>query len=183
MYFPVRSTFFYEGPAGVFVNAVMAAMSMYPPVMRDGPKRAFNQYGVDAIAEVLGERGTIVGFHPEGTRGKGDDPYKLLPANIGTGSIIHKARPIVLPIFTLGLINNFPKQIKSNFDGTGEPITMVFGEPLDLERFYDMPARLRTYKSISDDVHAAIAALAEEERALRIERGLPPLGPLSASAQ
>ena len=31
MYFPVRSTFFYEGVAGMAVNAVMSAMAMYPP--------------------------------------------------------------------------------------------------------------------------------------------------------
>ncbi len=173
LYFPVRANFFYERPLGVFVNAVMSAMAMYPPVMRDGPKRAFNQYTVDLISELVQERGTVVGFHPEGTRGKGDDPYELLPANVGTGSIVHRAQPIVLPVFTLGLINNFPKQIKSNFDGTGEPITIQFGKPLDLSEFYAMPGRLRTYKLLAERIRDDLTALGQQERAMREELGLP----------
>jgi 1-acyl-sn-glycerol-3-phosphate acyltransferase len=177
LYFPVRSSFFYERPLGVFVNAVMSAMAMYPPVMRDGPKRAFNQYTVDLIAELVRERGTVVGFHPEGTRGKSDNPYELLPANVGTGSIVYQARPIVLPVFTLGLINDFPKQVRSNFDGTGAPITIQFGKPLDLEEFYAMPARLSTYKLIADRIRDALTELGQKERAMREELGLPKLGP------
>jgi 1-acyl-sn-glycerol-3-phosphate acyltransferase len=177
LYFPVRSSFFYERPLGVFVNAVMSAMAMYPPVMREGPKRAFNQYTVDLIAELVQERGTVVGFHPEGTRGKGADPYELLPANVGTGSIVHQARPVVLPVFTLGLSNNFPRQVRGNFDGTGDPITIVFGRPLALDSFYAMPGRLRTYKAIAEHVRDALTDLGKEERAMREELGLPRLAP------
>ena len=177
LYFPVRSSFFYERPLGVFVNAVMSAMAMYPPVMREGPKRAFNQYTVDLIAELVQARGTVVGFHPEGTRGKGADPYELLPANVGTGSIVHQARPVVLPVFTLGLSNNFPRQVRGNFDGTGDPITIVFGRPLALDSFYAMPGRLRTYKAIAEHVRDALTDLGKEERAMREELGLPRLAP------
>ncbi len=177
LYFPVRSSFFYEQPLGVAVNAVMSAMAMYPPVMREGPKRAFNQYTVDVISELVRERGTVVGFHPEGTRGKGENPYELLPANVGAGSIVHQARPIVIPVFTLGLINNFPKQIKSNFDGTGEPITMVFGKPVDLDSFYEMPGRLRTYKALAEHLRDVLTELGQQERAMREELGLPRLAP------
>ena len=177
LYFPVRSSFFYERPLGVFVNAVMSAMAMYPPVMREGPKRAFNQYTVDLIAELVQERGTVVGFPPEGTRGKGADPYELLPANVGTGSIVHQARPVVLPVFTLGLSNNFPRQVRGNFDGTGDPITIVFGRPLALDSFYAMPGRLRTYKAIAEHVRDALTDLGKEERAMREELGLPRLAP------
>ncbi len=177
MYFPVRANFFYERPLGVFVNAIMSAMAMYPPVMREGPKRAFNQYTVDVIAELVRERGTIVGFHPEGTRNRGDNPYELLSANVGTGSIVHQARPIVLPVFTLGLINDFPRQVRSNFDGTGAPVTMIFGEPLDLERFYEMPARLRTYKELAEHIRDALTELGQRERAMREELGLPKMSP------
>lgn len=177
LYFPVRSTFFYESPLGVFVNAIMSAMAMYPPVMRDGPKRAFNQYTVDLIAELVQARGTVVGFHPEGTRGKGDNPYELLPANVGTGSIVHQARPIVLPVFTLGLLNDFPRQVKSNFDGTGRPVTIVFGKPLDLEEYYAMPGRLKTYKAIADRIRDALTELGQQERVMREELGLPKMGP------
>jgi 1-acyl-sn-glycerol-3-phosphate acyltransferase len=177
MYFPVRSTFFYEGVAGMAVNAVMSAMAMYPPVMRDGPKRAFNQYTVDVLTDLMREPGSMVGYHPEGTRNKGDNPYELLPANLGAGNIVYHARPIVVPVFTLGLINNFPKQIKSNFDGTGAPVTMVFGKPVDLDEHLQKPARLRTYKDVAEHLREALMQLGAEERKMREELGLPSLGP------
>lgn len=172
IYFPVRSNFFYEGPLGVFVNMVMSAWAMYPPVMRQSSKRAFNQYTLDAVDSLLREPGNLIGYHPEGRRGTGPDPYELLPASVGTGSIIHRARPVVVPVFTLGLINNFPRQISSNFTGDGEHVTMVFGEPLDLERFYAMPAEAETYRAIADHVRGAISALSADERALRRAKGL-----------
>ena len=177
IYFPVRSTFFYEGPAGVAVNMVMSAWAMYPPVMRSSSKRGFNAFTLDAIDALLREPANVIGYHPEGRRGTGPEPYELLPASIGTGSIVYRARPIVIPVFTLGLINDLPKQVAGNFNGKGEPVTMVFGEPLDLERFYAMPAENETYKAIAEYIRDAIIALSVEERALRKAKGLRPLDP------
>lgn len=171
MYFPVRSNFFYEGAAGVLVNGVMSAWAMYPPVMRRKESRAFNEYVVTLTADLLARRGTMVGFHPEGTRGKADDPYTLLPAQIGTGQIVHASKAIVIPTFILGLGNDIAKQVRSNFDGTGEPITIVFGAPLDLSRYYASEGRLRIYKEVADRLREALTALGEETRALRRELG------------
>lgn len=181
IYFPVRSNFFYEGPAGVAVNMVMAAFAMYPPVMRAPSKRGFNTYTLDAVNELLQEPANVIGYHPEGRRGTGPDPYELLPASIGTGNIVYRARPVVIPVFTLGLVNNLPRQVIGNFKGDGDPVTMVFGEPLDLQRFYDMPAENETYKAIAEHIREAIIALSVEERALRKAKGLPALDP-NASA-
>lgn len=177
IYFPVRSNFFYEGPLGTFVNAVMSGWAMFPPVMRGRDRKGFNHYTTDYIVDALQERGTIVGYHPEGTRSKGDDPYELLPVQPGIGNILSRAKPIVVPVFTLGLINNFPKQIWSNFDGSGKPVTMVFGEPMDLSRFADLPDSPETWRVIADAVRDELVALGEVERAFRVERGLPALGP------
>ena len=181
IFFPVRSNFFYEGPAGVAVNMVMSAWAMYPPVMRAPAKRGFNAFALDAIDAILQVPGNVVGYHPEGRRSTGPDPYDLLTASIGTGSIVYRARPVVIPVFTLGLINNFAKQVVGNFSGRGEPVTMVFGEPLDLERFYAMPPENETYKAIAEHIREAIIALSVEERALRRAKGLPLLDP-NASA-
>jgi 1-acyl-sn-glycerol-3-phosphate acyltransferase len=177
IYFPVRSNFFYEGVAGNFVNMVMSAWAMYPPVMRAPSKRGFNAYTLDAIDALLRGPGNLIGYHPEGRRGTGPDPYEMLPASIGTGSIVYRARPVVIPVFTLGLINNFPQQVLGNFNGRGEPVTMVFGEPLDLERFYAMPADNETYKAIAEHIRDAIIALSVDERALRRAKGLRTLDP------
>jgi len=177
MYFPVRGDYFYERADGIAVNMLMSAWAMYPPVMRRAEARTFNDYTVDVITTLLQKRGTVVGMHPEGTRNKGDDPYALLPAQIGIGQMVHRAKPIVVPVFTLGLSNNFAGQIRGNFDGTGDPITLVCGKPLELDKMLAEPARLRTYKKIADYTREALMDLGRQERELRKRLGLPDLSP------
>ena len=52
-------------------------------------------------------------MHPEGTRGKGPDPYEFLPAQPGVGKLALVAQPIVIPAFILGLGNNIVEDIRS----------------------------------------------------------------------
>jgi 1-acyl-sn-glycerol-3-phosphate acyltransferase len=167
IYFPVRSDFFYERPSGHFVNGVMSAWSMYPPVLRQPERNEFNRYAMARVSELLAQPGSVVGFHPEGTRGKGDDPYTLLPAQPGVGQLIMSARPTVLPIFINGLGNDLIRQVLGNFDGTGRKIIIVFGKPLKLEPFYTKSARLRTYMDIANYIRDTITELGDRERALR----------------
>lgn len=174
MYFPVRSEFFYTQASGTVVNAAMSMLAMYPPIFRDPARRPLNDYAIDVLKEECTRVGTVIGIHPEGTRGTGDDPYTMLPAKPGTGEIIYHANPIVVPVFLLGLGNDIGKQIKSNFDGKGEPITVVYGKPLDLSAWRNEPPTVETYKAISNAVREAIMELGEQEKALRKERGLPP---------
>jgi 1-acyl-sn-glycerol-3-phosphate acyltransferase len=173
MYFPVRSNFFYDGPAGIAVNALMAGLAMYPPILRDGSKKSFNQYSVDFMVEQARRPGTMLGFHPEGKRSNGDDPYTLLPAHPGIGQIVRHAQPIVIPAFVLGLSNDFPRQVKGNFDGTGAPVTITYGAPVDLSSFYKDEPKLRTFKRIADRLRDEITALGASDRAMRRRLGLP----------
>jgi len=173
MCFPVRSTFFYESPAGIAVNMAMSAMAMYPPILRDANRKAFNQYAVDVMVDLAKKRGTLLGFHPEGTRGKGPNPYELLPAHPGVGQIIRMARPIVIPAFTLGLGNDFPRQVKSNFDGTGEPVTLTFGPPVELGSLLEDEPKLRTFKKIADVLRLKLMELGEQDKLTRKRLGLP----------
>ncbi len=181
MYFPVRSNYWYERPDAILANGLMSAWAMYPPVLRDPKKRAFNQYVVDYLKEAIQQSGTVVGLHPEGTRNKTDDPYTLLPSQPGIGEIIRVAQPVVLPVFVLGLGNDLPRQVRGNFDGRGEPITMVFGRPLDLRAHFEQPPRLRTYVQIASVVRAEIMKLGQQERELRARKGLPSKGPDAAA--
>jgi 1-acyl-sn-glycerol-3-phosphate acyltransferase len=167
IYFPVRSDFFYERPLGVLVSFVMSALAMYPPVFREPSKRDFNAYSVRRMIQILEQPGSVVGVHPEGTRNKGDDPYALLKAQPGIGKLILEARPMVVPIFINGLCNDFLHQVRGNFDGTGAPVIIVFGEPLDLEAFHARGSRLRVQKEVADFVLEQIARLGEVERAYR----------------
>lgn len=167
MYFPVRSTYFYERPDGVLLNAAIAALSMYPPVVREAGRRPFNQFATRVLADLLREPGTLVGIHPEGRRNKDPDPYALLPAQPGVGQIVYDARPLVLPVFLRGLTNDFLGQTWQNVRHQGEPLTIVFGKPLEVGNLLEGPPHLRTYKAIADRVRGAIAELGERERGFR----------------
>lgn len=168
--FPVRSEFFYDRPLGFFVNGSMSFFAMYPPIFRDRKRAAANLASLDELSWVLRRGGAFAGIHPEGTRNKGDDPYDLLPAQSGVGRVIHKARVAVLPVFINGLGNDIVKQVRSNFDGSGRDVIIVFGEPLELGDLLDRPGSPRTYRTISERCLQAIGELGREERELRASR-------------
>jgi 1-acyl-sn-glycerol-3-phosphate acyltransferase len=165
--FPVRSTFFYDHPLGLFVNGVASFFAMYPPIFRDRKRAALNLASLDELASLLRRGGFFVGIHPEGTRNKSEDPYALLPGQSGVGRVIHKSRVPVLPLFVNGLGNDFVRQIRTGVTGKGDPIHLVFGSPIDFGDLLDAPGSPRTYKRIADRCVDAIAALGQEEKILR----------------
>ncbi|MCB9585886.1 MAG: 1-acyl-sn-glycerol-3-phosphate acyltransferase [Polyangiaceae bacterium] len=167
--FPVRSEFFYDKPLGFVVNGAMSFFAMYPPIFRERSRAALNLASLDELAYRLSRGGTFVGIHPEGTRKKDDDPYTFLPAQSGVGRVIHKAKVRVLPVFINGLINDIALQVKSNFDGTGAPINIVFGEPLDVDDLLAKPGSPKTYKAIAERCLEAIGSLGQEEKAIRAQ--------------
>jgi 1-acyl-sn-glycerol-3-phosphate acyltransferase len=168
--FPVRSTFFYDKVLGFFVNGVMSFFAMYPPVFRDPRLAQLNLAGLDEVKRLLQVRHTLVGIHPEGQRNKSDDPYTFLPAQSGVGRIVYGARVPVIPVFVNGLLpKNLPRQITSNFDGSGVPIHTVFGDPIDFGGLLDEPPSPRLYKKLAERCLEAVKALSEEEKAFRAE--------------
>jgi len=114
LFFPVRGRFFYDSVLGWFVNLVMGWWSMYPPFFASGEKpilekRPFDKYSFRLLTELCRNgAGNVIGFHPEGTRNKGLDPYSYLPAQPGVGKIIKDAAPQVIPVFVAGLGNDLP---------------------------------------------------------------------------
>jgi 1-acyl-sn-glycerol-3-phosphate acyltransferase len=109
-----------------------------------------------------------VGFHPEGTRNKGPDPYQLLPAQPGAGEVALKSRPlVVVPAFVTGLTNKLGHEIAANLRGR-DPIVAVYGEPIDLSAF-PAETRLAHHKKCADLFCERISALMEEERRVRQE--------------
>lgn len=167
--FPVRSTFFYDNPIGLLVNGFMSFFAMYPPLFRERKKLILNPTALDELSWLLRRGGMMCGIHPEGTRKKDDDPYTFLPAQRGVGRIIQGARVPVIPVFINGLINDLPRQVQSNFDGSGRSIHVVFGAPIDFEGLLDEPAGARTEQRIADRTLEAIGQLGQEERRLRAE--------------
>jgi 1-acyl-sn-glycerol-3-phosphate acyltransferase len=167
--FPVRSNFFYDTPAGFLVNGVMSFFAMYPPLFRDKRLAPLNALGLEELAGLLRAGETLVGIHPEGRRNPGDDPYELLPAKSGVGRLIHAAQGVpVVPVFTNGLLpNNLPRQVLSNFDGTGIPIHSVFGTPIDFSDLLREPALPRLFSRLSERCLDEVRKLGQEEKALR----------------
>ena len=166
LFFPVRAKFFYTSPIGWFVNLVMGWWAMYPPFFREGKearKREFDKFSLRKLVNLASEgRGHVIGFHPEGGRNLGDNPYEFLPAQPGVGAVIIKAKPQVVPVFITGLGNDLPKQILGNWTG-GEKVRIWFGEPVDLSAFYEKTDRLRTHKEIADFLMLKISDLAKKD--------------------
>jgi len=165
--FPVRANFFYEHPPGLLISLLLGGGSMFPPFFRRPEAKAFNRYSLSILVNLLREPGNLIGFHPEGTRNKGPDPYHLLPAQPGVGELALKARPVILPAFITGLTNDLMSELWANIRRR-RPIVIVFGSPVDVA---DWPTetRLSHAKKCADMLSEKIAALMEEEKAVRAE--------------
>ena len=170
LFFPVRANFFYERPLGVLVNYLVAGGAMYPPIFRQAERRELNDDALERAVRFLREPNTVVGVHPEGTRGKGPDPYEMLPAQPGIGKIALLANPIVVPWFILGLGNAILDDIRATFQRDvrrNRPVIAIIGDPIDLSDLATQKPRPTLYKKTADRMMAAIAALADREKALR----------------
>jgi 1-acyl-sn-glycerol-3-phosphate acyltransferase len=166
--FPVRANFFYENPAGLLICLLLSGGSMFPPFFRKPRSKSFNRYSLAIVLDKLRRPGNLIGFHPEGTRNKGGDPYQLLPAQPGAGEVALKARPVVVPAFINGLSNKLMHEVMANVRAT-DPIVAVFGEPIDLSAFPE-ETRLVHHKRCSDLFCARIYALMDEEKQVRREQ-------------
>jgi 1-acyl-sn-glycerol-3-phosphate acyltransferase len=170
LYFPVRSNFFYDQPLGILVNAAVAGGAMYPPIYRQSDRRALNDDTLDRMVEIVRKPGNVLGMHPEGTRGKGPDPYSFLPAQPGVGKLALIAQPVVIPAFIHGLGNDAVADIRANFSRdarTTRAIILMFGDPIDYADLCVEKPRPTLYKKCADRFMAEVARLTTREKALR----------------
>ncbi len=177
--FPVRSSFFYDHPLGPFINATMSGMRMFPPVLRAESVRkrgTFNEYSVQRAIEELAVPGTVMGLHPEGTRNKGDDPYKLLRGRTGVGRIgLESPEAHIVPAFILGISNDLLHEFGQNMlHAKDARIDVLFGPEVLLDDLRMLPRSAQTARRASERMLEAIRALGEEHRAIV---GLPPSPP------
>ena len=188
IFFPVRKNFFYDHPLGAPVNLVMSGMRMFPPIMREKEKKGFNAFSVARCIEELDRTdvGTVMGMHPEGTRGKGDDPYTFLPAQPGVGRIaLGSRRAKVIPMFAIGMGQSIIGEMKMNaFAPKDHPVEIYFGAPIDFDDLRPKATMLTAQKKAADRCLEAIRDLAiEQRRNAWIRDGkdlasLPPMPPL-----
>ncbi|MCG8606501.1 1-acyl-sn-glycerol-3-phosphate acyltransferase [bacterium] len=170
IYFPVRSTFFYDNFLGLPVNLFTALGGMYPPIIRDKKRRSWNKFATDLMVELLKKSENMIGFHPEGTRNRGPDPYNLLRAKPGCGELIYRAQPNVVPVFLQGFPSRFWVLLRKNLNKSRakKPIVhMVMGEPMDFSEELEREANMKTYLHISQKVMHRIEELSREEKEIR----------------
>lgn len=101
---------------------------------------------------------------PEGTRTK---TGKLGKGRSGAGWIISSGKPVVIPTVVINTHKYFSPSKKRPWFGI--PYTVVFGEPLDLTRFYSMPDNKGTSQALVNEVMKEIAALQEKHKDLYID--------------
>ena len=164
IYFPVRGRFFYQSPLGFLVNFVGAWWAMYPPFFHTAGRRRFDQYAFRILADLCREGGgRLIGFHPEGTRNKSEDPYSFLDAQPGIGRLILEARPQLVPVFIAGLSNSLGHEL-GHGRREGSRVRVHFGELVDYSASPDLTEQLPA-RAVAEDVMRRIRALAEEDRA------------------
>jgi 1-acyl-sn-glycerol-3-phosphate acyltransferase len=172
LFFPVRSNFFYDQPLGIVVNAAVAGGAMYPPIYRQAERRALNDEALEKMALLLQKPGNVLGMHPEGTRGKGPDPYTFLPAQPGVGKLALVGKPLIIPAFIHGLGNNILEDIKWNFGKEARrdhAVITVFGPPVDYADLLAEKPRPTLYKKCADRLMAEVGKLKVREKELRAE--------------
>jgi 1-acyl-sn-glycerol-3-phosphate acyltransferase len=172
LYFPVRTENIYDRWGGLLLNALLSGVSMYPPIYRDAARRPLNRDAISFVVDELRRPGTLVGLHPEGRRSFTDDPYTLLPAQPGLGAIVQRARPLVLPVFILGLSTDLVKQVRATLNRTAAPITITFGAPVNLDAYVDAAPGPRTSLRIAQAIRTAIEALGAIDREVRARLNL-----------
>ncbi len=162
--FPVRGRYFYQRPGGVCSNALAAWWSMYPPFFHDRQKVRFDQWALGELAQLCREgEGRLVGFHPEGTRSRDPDPYRLLPAQAGVGRLILAARPQVVPVFIAGLGNSVAEIVARRLRG-GAPIRLRFGPALDGAVWSELTPTAAASRAVAERVMAEVRRLGDDDR-------------------
>lgn len=165
--FPVRADFFYDHAVGIALNFLISNMAMFPPVVRDPKRRAFNRYSVARCIAEVAIPGTVLGLHPEGTRNKSDDPYSFTRAQPGVGQIVLAAkRARVFPIFLHGLTNDIFGELVDNWTRPREhPIDIWFGPEIGFDDLRTQRDRVALHLAASERCLDAIKALGEAHRA------------------
>ncbi|MBI3995622.1 MAG: 1-acyl-sn-glycerol-3-phosphate acyltransferase [Nitrospirae bacterium] len=132
----------------VFSRAVMYLIGAFPV------KRRQRDIGsMDRMAEVL--KTDVLVVFPEGTW---SSTGEMLPGRPGVGKVIYDARPPkIIPVAVKGTDEILPRG--SWIPRIGRRAAIIYGPPMDLERFYQRPPDLETSQQIVNAVMEEIRRL------------------------
>jgi 1-acyl-sn-glycerol-3-phosphate acyltransferase len=126
------------------------------PVDRDDTKAALAT--LDTALDVLG-RGEAFGIYPEGTRSRDGRLYR------GRTGVAHLALTAGAPVVPVGLTGTERLQPVGSRLPRVVPVTVRFGEPIEVAGRYDGVPSGRARREVTDRIMAAIQALSGQEEA------------------
>lgn len=173
---PSRTEGVYDHWFGILVNIVLGCGNIYPPIVRGSRGTLWGKQVIEILIGVLNGGPTVVPIHPEGGRNKGPDPYSLMRGRPGLGKIIHQTRASVLPVFLHGFPVGPWAVLRANYRPGARKrphVHAVMGPPVDFSAERAQPGSPALYYEISQKLVAAIAALMDEEKALRAATPAP----------
>lgn len=102
------------------------------------------------------QQGKVVLMFPEGTRGDGQH---LLEPRPGVGMVAYMSRAPVVPVYIKGTDKVYPRHARI---WRFKPITVYYGKPLNLERYYSSPRYKGIYTDISREIMKSIQELKDK---------------------
>jgi 1-acyl-sn-glycerol-3-phosphate acyltransferase len=129
------------------VNTVLRTWGAFPV------KRGQRDFAsIERMVQLLPS--SVIVIFPEGTW---SETGQLLRGRSGVGMVIYKARPTVIPVAITGADRILPRG--HTLPRIGRRITIAFGPPVDLTRFYAEPDSPELSQRIVDEVMRAIGDL------------------------
>ncbi|HEB83534.1 MAG TPA: 1-acyl-sn-glycerol-3-phosphate acyltransferase [Bacteroidetes bacterium] len=114
------------------------------------------QPGMTRLKELL-ENGYTIHIFPEGTRSRTGDINR---GQVGVGRIAYQSKAKVVPCYHEGTQEILP--IGRHWLQTGKKMSVIVGEPVDMEDLYAEKESRETYQRIADRMIDRIRALREE---------------------
>lgn len=156
VHFLAKSDYFTgHGVKGALQRAWFEGMGMLP-VDRDDPRAALAS--LDTALEVLG-RGDAFGLYPEGTRSRDGRLYR------GRTGVAHLALTAGVPVVPVGITGTQRLQPVDARLPRVVPVSISFGEPIQVVGRYDGVPLGRARREITDEIMRAIQALTGQEEA------------------
>lgn len=156
VHFLAKSDYFRGGGVkGTLQKAWFEGMGMLP-VDRDDPKAAIGS--LDTALGVLAKGGAF-GLYPEGTRSRDGRLYR------GRTGVAHLALTAGVPVVPVGITGTERLQPVGATFPRVVPISVEFGEPIEVAGRYDGMALGKARRLVTDEIMTAIQKLSGQEEA------------------